>query len=142
MALRAAAAFALACAVSVPGCAWMTDAATRLAEDIVQSAGTLRRGSVIERTLVHHPKVWPYGCRAGYTITLQESLHHPSSGGSLLIGCQGDATFAAHGYSYSTSYHLTAVRVPHELSVAKQAGESVEVTLRKRGEAIELVGLN
>ena len=58
------------------------------------------------------------------------------------MGCHGESSFAAVGYSYSTSYHLNAVRVPQELSVVKKTGESVKVTLRKRDGAIEVVGLN
>jgi len=140
--LRVAARLAVVCAIGLPSCVWITDAATRLAEDVVQNAGALRRESTIERTFVHHPRASPSGCRAGYTVTFQESLHHPRSGGSLLMGCHGESNFAAVGYSYSTSYHLNAVRVPQELSVVKKTGESVKVTLRKRDGAIEVVGLN
>lgn len=59
-----------------------------------------------------------------------------------MIGCHGDSNFAVLGYSYSTTYHLNAVRVPQELSAVKKAGESVSVTFRKRDGAIEVVGLN
>jgi len=82
------------------------------------------------------------GCgdrRAGYTVTLQESLHHPSGGGSPLVGCKGERNFQALGYSYSTTYHLNAVRGPKELSADKNAGGPLRVTLRKEGSAIDVV---
>lgn len=78
-------------------------------------------------------------CQADYTVTLQESLQHPSSGGSLLIGCKGEPNFQAVGYSYSTTYHLNAVRVPTELSADKRAGAPLRVTLRKQGDVIDVV---
>jgi hypothetical protein len=74
-------------------------------------------------------------------VTFQESLHHPQSGGSLLVGCKGESNFNALGYSYSTTYHLNAVRVPVELSAEKNAGAAVRVTLRKGPNDIDVVKL-
>jgi hypothetical protein len=125
--------------IALAACVLMTDAATRLAEDIVQNAALLRREPATERTFRHHPRSWPSGCDAGYTVTFQESLHHPNSGGSLLFGCKGESNFLALGYSYSTTYHLNAVRVPQEISADKEAGAALDLTLRKASEMIELV---
>lgn len=70
---------------------------------------------------------------------MQESLQHPNSGGSLLIGCKGERNFQDFGYSYSTTSHLNAVRVPKELSADKKAGSPLRVTLRKQGDVIDVV---
>jgi hypothetical protein len=125
----------------VGGCAFMTDAATRLGHDVVANASSLRAASRSEWTFTHAPRSWPEGCATDYTVTFQESLHHPASGGSLLVGCKGESNFQALGYSYSTTYHLNAVRVPRELSIEKRRGSGLEVTLRKEGAAIEVVEL-
>lgn len=129
---------AVAC-LATAGCVLVTDAATRLAEDVVQNAGILKGSLASERAFVHHPKSWPSGCKAAYTIVFQEGLHHPARRGSLLVGCAGESSFDALGYSYSTSYHLTAVSVPQELSIAKKAGSDLKVTLRKQREGIEVI---
>ena len=125
----------LVAAVALTGsaCVLITDAATRLGQDLVENAALLQRESGAERMFSHQPRSWPAGCEGGYIVTLQESLHHPSSGGSLLIGCKGESNFLALGYSYSTTYHLNAVRVPKELSADKNAGAFLRVTLRKQG---------
>jgi len=138
--MRAAFASMLALAGLVgSGCVLLTDAATRLGEDVVENAGELRNGQAAERAFVHRPRSWPSGCDAGYTVTLQESLHHPKSGGALLVGCKGERNFLALGYSYSTTYHLNAVRVPAKLSVEKEAGASLRITLRKQPTGIDVV---
>ena len=125
----------------VSGCSLMTDAATRLGQDVVENATALKSDSAAERTFEHEPRSWPEGCEEGYTVTFQESLHHPASGGSLLIGCKGTANFRRLGYSYSTTYHLNAVRVPRELSADKAVHASLQITLRKEGALIDVVGI-
>ena len=122
-------------------CVLVTDAATRLGEDLVENAAVLQRDGGAERMFSHQPRSWPSGCQADYTVTLQESLQHPGSGGSLLIGCKGEPNFQAVGYSYSTTYHLNAVRVPKALSADKRAGSPLRVTLRKQGDVIDVVGV-
>jgi hypothetical protein len=79
------------------------------------------------------------GAREVIPSHCRKSLHHPSSGGSLLIGCKGERNFQALGYSYSTTYHLNAVRVPKELSADKNGSASLRVTLRKQGSVIDVV---
>lgn len=131
--------FLTACLVWSPGCTFMTDAATRLAYDVVREAGELRRSDDAERTFEHVPLASPEGCDGAYNVRFQESLHHPQSGGSILVGCKGSENFGRYGYSYGTTYHLNAVRVPVSLSVEKAMGETVRITLRKNGGAIEVV---
>ncbi len=122
-------------------CVLATDAATRLANDVVENASALRGSARAERVFVHMPRTWPSGCSGRYTVMFQASLRHPESGGSLLVGCEGDSNFRAMGYSYGTTYHLNAVRVPHELAAAKEADGTLEVTLRKQGRMIDVVAI-
>ncbi len=128
-------------ALSPSGCSFMTDAATRLAADVSREAKILRDSPDRERTFEHVPASSPEGCAGAYTVKFQESLHHPQSGGAILVGCQGEEGFARQGYSYSTTSHLHAVRVPAELIVEKAAGDAVRITLRKNGGTIDVVRL-
>jgi hypothetical protein len=123
------------------GGALITDAATRLGYDVVKNAKMLRRDSGVECTFIHKPRSWPEGCSAGCTVVFQSSLNHPASGGSLLLGFKGEANFRAFGYSYATTYHLNAVRVPIELSADKEKGASLQVTLRKQGDTVDVVAI-
>lgn len=75
------------------GCGFGTDAATRLAYDVVENAAMMRQDGE-ELTFTHVPRSWPEGCSSGYTIELQESLHHPAAGGSLLVDVKASQTFA------------------------------------------------
>ena len=126
--------------LAVAGCGdFGTDAATRLGNEIVLNAQILRKGSDSERTFVHHPKSSPEGCDGPYVVVFQESLHHPTSGGSLLIYCGKAPKSALDAYSFTTTVHLNAVRVPVALSVEKAPGAQLKVTLRKQGDTIELV---
>ena len=126
--------------VAAAGCAF-TDAATRLGNEVVQNAASLRAESRSERTFTHRPRSWPEGCNADYSVTFEESLHHPASGGALRVGCKGELYSKALRYTYSTTYHLNAVRVPHTLSIEKRGGSALEVMLRKQDDAIEVAAL-
>ena len=123
------------------GCVLLTDAATRLGNDVVENAASLRAESRSERTFTHRPRSWPEGCSADYSVTFEESLHHPASGGALRVGCKGELYSKALRYTYSTTYHLNAVRVPHTLSIEKRGGSTLEVMLRKQDDAIEVAAL-
>jgi hypothetical protein len=123
------------------GCELLTDAATRLGLEIIEQAETLRQETGLERRFDHQPRSWMEGCSGAYTVKLQESLHHPASGGSLLIGCKGSRNFRALGYSYSTTTHLNAVRAPQELNADKPADAPLRVTLRKHGTVIEVAAI-
>ena len=116
----------------------LTDAATRIANDLVDEAATGR--SERQRvTVIHSPRAFPEGCAGAYTVQLQESLHHPASGGSLIVEC--DATGSTGRHTYYTTYHLNAVRVPATIEVAKAAGQPLRITLERRGGAVDVVSL-
>jgi hypothetical protein len=127
-------------AVAAAGCDLMTDAATRLGRDVEHGAAALRRSGQAQLELVHQPKARPEGCDGPYEVTFQESLHHPSSGGALLIGCIGTSNYKSLGYSYSTTSHLNAVRVPAELRIERPAGAPLTIILRSNGGTIDVVG--
>ncbi|HYV20031.1 MAG TPA: hypothetical protein VFC25_13490 [Verrucomicrobiae bacterium] len=132
----------LLCAgLSVTACSLTTDAATRLAQDVVDGAVSLQASGDEERTVEHRPRSWPAGCSGAWTVTFQESLHHPQSGGSLLIGCKGTPNFARLGYTYGTTSHLHAVRVPSTLSIEKDRDAVLRVTLRKSAGTIEVAAI-
>lgn len=123
------------------GCMFVTDAATRLGKEVVAQAVALQGTPVLERSFEHAPRSWPEGYSGDYTVTFQESLRHPTSGGSLLIGCEGSPNFRDRGYTYGTTCHLSAVRVSKALRVEKPAGAVLRDTLRKEGRFIEVVGI-
>jgi hypothetical protein len=122
------------------GCGFGSDAATRLADDVVEHAALLRTNGQ-ELTFTHSPRPSPEGCESGYTVELQDSLRGSGAGRSLRIGCKGDSHFRELGYSYTTTYHLNAVRVPAALSVDKQVAEALQVTLAKHGAVIDVVSV-
>ena len=58
-----------------------------------------------------------------------------------MVGCKGESNFREFGYGYSTTYHLNAVRVPAPLTVDKQAGDALPVTLAKHGTFVDVVAV-
>lgn len=120
----------------------LTDAATRLAGDIETGAQRLRQSPARQLEIYHIPAAFPEGVSGRYEVTLQESLHHPRRGGSLLVGNLESYTYSLRGYNWSTSAHLNEVRVPRELHVVKPAGAPLWVLLERgpRG-SIDVVGL-
>jgi len=120
------------------GCNFLTDAATRMARDVVSEAKTLRASDDKELTFEHLPSASPEGCGGAYTVTFSASPDDATHG-ALLLGCKGSENYARYGSSYGTTFHLNAVRVPVELTVEKPAGEPVKITLRKNGDEIDVV---
>ena len=127
--------------VVTANCSACTDAATRLAGDMVTGASELRRSGQSELAVVHQPRRSPEGCASSFEVVLRESLHHPEPLGLLLVGCVGSPNYQLLGYDYFTTYHLNAVRVPSELRVEKAPGEAVTITLRRQGEFVDVLGL-
>ena len=71
--------------------------------------------------------------------------------GRPVLVCGGGADFLKehlsrdyknHGYNWGTTYHLNYVRVPRELSVSKNAGESVVIVLERGPDGkVDVTGL-
>jgi hypothetical protein len=123
-------------------CALMTDAATRLANDIQATALRLNGRPAGTRALVlHQPRSWPAGCKGPYEVTLQANRPSSSSCGSLLVGCVGSENFKALGYDYSTTYHCNFVSVPRELKAQYAAAAPVRIALEACGRGVCAVGI-
>lgn len=115
----------------IVGAAWwfvssddfLTDSATRAANDIEAAAEKLQRSSASTYTLVHRPKPLPEGCAHDYKIQVsQQSI--------MVMWCKsasGDSNVASHG----TTYHLNYVDVPETTILDKRAGEPVTFELQK-----------
>lgn len=143
--LRLLRVFLLGVLASLTGCGLplpLTDGATRLAEEIGYAAKRLRHSPSTSIEIEHSPYPFPEGVKGRYEIRFQESLHHPGSGGSLLVSDLDSRGHKLHGYNWSTTYHLNYVRVPGKLSIRKQAGEATVVVLERRPDgAIEVTAL-
>lgn len=114
------------------GCADNTDAATRLANDIIEHSKALTKSKDIDVTFVHTPKATPAGCSGAYMVTLSASVR-----GKLSIGC--DKKYP--DVSYTTTTHKNAVSVPATISVMKAAGQPLSITLHKGNGRVDLTSI-
>lgn len=115
--------------LTLTGC---SDAATRVAEDIEESAKKLDQPGASEYTITHVPKSWPEGCDGDYTLQLSQAS-------SLLVWCK-DASKKATS-SHTTTYHLNFVDVPETFIVDKHAGEPAYIRIEKRNGKATVVGV-
>ena len=102
---------------------FMTDSATRLANDLQRAAESMPANSGATYTLVHRPKSSPEGCAHDYSFQLSRQS-------SLLIWCKspsGEKNVASH----TTTYHLRYVDVPEQINLEKRAGEPITIELQK-----------
>jgi hypothetical protein len=114
----------------------LTDGATRLAGDISAGARKLSASKDARLEIKHKPVAKPDGVKGSYEVELQSSLHHPQSGGTLSI------TDLKSRDASGTTSHLNYVRVPRELSVTKNAGESVVIILERASDGkVDVTGL-
>lgn len=114
--------------LTTTGCDFLTDAATRAANEIEAATHEMRRKGLASYEFTHVPKASPDGVDGPWELLIQESGKLAGQG-ALCLG------------RYATGYHNRFVRVPRTLSVMKQAGEGCVIELRRNGDAIELVGL-
>jgi hypothetical protein len=118
----------------------VTDAATRLAFDINAGARKLRASTDSRLEIQHKPVSIPDGVKGRYEVGLQSSLErsldHPTKGGTLFVR---DLTSRD---AWTTTCHLNYVRVPRELNITKNAGESVNIVLERVGDGkIDVTGV-
>lgn len=115
----------------------LTDGATRLAGDLGCAAKKLHRDTTQSSLEVeHHPVAIPDGIKGRYEVVFQASLDHPRAGGSLLVGDLDSPNYQKWGYNWSTTSHLNHVRVPNELRIQKNAGDSLVVVLERRKDGL------
>jgi len=106
------------------GCGdFMTDSATRLANDLKRAAESMPANSGAMQTLVHRPKASPDGCAHDYSFQLSRQS-------SLLVWCKsanGERNVASH----TTTSHLRYVDVPEQINLEKRAGEPITIELQR-----------
>jgi hypothetical protein len=132
---RIALLLAFAC---LAGCGMpITDGATRLASDINAGAGKLPATKNARLEIKHKPVSIPDGVKGPYMVEMQiSSPNRPRTSGTLFI------TDLKSRDGWGTTYHLNYVRVPRELSVTKNAGESVTIVLERAADGkIDVTGL-
>ena len=106
------------------GCGdFLTDSATRVANDLQKAAEAMQGSSAATYTLVHRPKASPEGCSHDYSFQLSRQS-------SMLMWCKspnGDRNVASH----STTSHLRYVDVPEQINLEKRVGEPITIELQK-----------
>lgn len=106
----------------------LTDAATRLANDIENGAGRLGKEAGAKYTIQHHTPSKPGDCTGPYNVQLDKV-------GALIMWCKdtNGRTVASH----STSYHARFVDTPQTYIVEKLAGSTLVIDIERRdGRAI------
>jgi hypothetical protein len=113
------------------GCAETTleDSGTRLADVVVRGAKRLRKSDAAELVVRYEPM---HGSHQHYVVDIYHSApgNEPYSN-QIRVRCE------TGGY---TGWHTRYVHVPRDLHVAK-FNQPTEVTLRKAGERIDVVGV-
>ncbi len=116
---------------------FVSDAATRLAYQIRDEAGALRRSGETIRTFEHKPKSWPEGISGAYRIEIIETKTSPRPGHRSI----GVARNLTERPFYWTSYQLNYVDVPKDVAVSHQKGEPTIVTIELKDGKVLLTGL-
>lgn len=131
---------ATAVALCVGGCVLITDAATRLANELKDGAASLRNSNQERLEIVHQPLSYPEGVHGPYEVVFQQSVDCSQCGSLWVHDLEtSNPDFTPGGGS--TSYHRNFVVVPKELSIRKAKGQAVVIVLRKAGDAIEVESL-
>lgn len=130
----------IALALCVAGCVLITDAATRLANELKDGAATLRNSNQERLEIVHKPLSFPEGVHGPYEVVFQQSVDCTKCG-SLWVHDLDTTNPDFKPGGGSTSYHRNFVRVPKELSIRKPKGQPVVIVLRKAASAIEVEAL-
>ncbi len=124
--------FAFVLPLAVAACTGnlLTDAATRVANDVETGANALRHSGAQTLVVDHTPQATPDGCPGGYTLQfIKDSL--------IGVWCQekiGGPSVSSH----VTTYHLNFVTVPKTWIVHKDRGQHALIELSKRGDRIEV----
>jgi len=110
------------------------DEGVRLGKQLGREAQAMRESHEDERVFTYHPLL---GSDQQYWVGIGAgSKCDPDRG--LLCGDSGLTVRVERGRSGSTTYHRRFVSVPNALSVEKH-GESLQVSLHKVGDNVELV---
>ena len=127
-------------ALFLGGCVLITDAATRLANELKDGAATLRSSNQDRLEIVHKPLSFPEGVHGPYEVVFQQSVNCTQCGSLWVHDLDtNNPEFKPGGGS--TSYHRNFVIVPQELKIRKPKGQPLVIVLRKAGDAIEVEAL-
>jgi hypothetical protein len=110
--------------VTAAGCDVVTDAATRLANDIKDGAGRLGSENGAVFSIRHRTPSAPDQCTGPYKVQLDKV-------GAIIIWCRDDGGETVS--SHSTSYHARYVDTPTTYLLEKEAGTTLTIDLERRG---------
>lgn len=127
-------------ALSLNGCFWVTDAATRLANEVKDGAASLRSSNQDRLEIVHKPMSFPDGVNGKYEVVFQQTVDCTQCGSLWVYDLETNKPDFKPGGG-STSYHRNFVVVPKERSIRKAKGQAVVIVLHKVGDAIEVEAL-
>jgi hypothetical protein len=102
---------------------FLTDSATRVANDLQKATEAMQGSSGATYILVHRPKASPEGCTHDYSFQLSRQS-------SMLMWCKspnGERNVASH----TTTSHLRYVDMPEQINLEKRAGEPITIELQK-----------
>jgi hypothetical protein len=110
------------------------DSASRIAFGLREGANRLghSRDTPDSLTLRVPARVWPNGCPGAYRVSF---LPDTAKANGIVVSC------LPKGPRYTTTDARTFVRIPVALEVEHQAGERIDITLRRKGADIEVVRL-
>jgi len=111
------------------GC--LTDAATRLANDLESGAERVGQADGARWTVVHRTPSRRGECEGDYTVQIDQV-------GALIVWCK-DQAGAKVVSSHSTSYHARYVSAPRTYHLEKKAGESLVIELERQGGRVIVV---
>ena len=111
------------------GC--LTDAATRLANDLESGAGHVGRGNGAQWTVVHCTPSQRGECEGDYTVQFDKV-------GAIIVWCKDKAGTNVVS-SHSTSYHARFVDTPRTYLLDKKAGEPLVIELERQDGRIVVV---
>lgn len=110
------------------------DPAEKLASEIEKNSNRLRSSGAekLQFTFVPDPQRLSYASKEDLSINLKFNTEH--------FEREGDSTLVFNRWTYTT-YHNRFVTVPGNLEAKKDACEEFTIKLRKKGNGIELYGI-
>jgi len=118
----------------VAGCRGLTgNSADRVAFGLREGASRLgqSRNAVDSITVRVPARTWPNGCPGAYRVQL---LADSAKSSGIVVSC------LPKGRQYTTPYAKRFVRTPMTLEAERQAGQPVDIVLRRQGNEVELSG--
>ena len=125
--------------VAVAGCRRLTsDSATRIEFGLREGASRMSPapGGVDSVTVRVAARTWPRGCPAAYRVELlADSTADTAQAKGIRVTC------LPKGRVYTSTRAMDLVRTPATLTLDRGAGQPVDITLKRVGRQIEVLGL-